>query len=494
MSLRGSSVRVLTRRSTVFSVLLAAFLLTLGLFGAGCSLDDGRPVFVDLETNGDGGPPTIDGGPVLADGGSDASDGAPSDGGPTGVSVQVVGATTALTVQEKRDFAALVTGTTDTAVTWSVDPLDGGAAPDADAGDDGGTTTASTGAITAGGTYTAPATPGTYTVVATSHADNSVRGSASFAVVAAPVAAITAPTIASANATGLTASVTAQAGSTFVWTALGGTITAGAGTNAITFSAGASGAVALSVVVTNAAGTTATGSANVAIVSAPVVSISVPATVTAGKTGIVASVPSQTSATYAWTITGGTITSGTTSTSITFTAGAVGTITVGCTVTVAGSATSGSTSVAVVAAPSAAITTVSSTPTGTTGIDASVAAQTGSSFAWSISGGTIASGNGTRAVKYTATTAGTLVLTVTVTNAAGDSANASANVVVANAPSTPTISAPTNATAAATGLLASITPQNGATYAWTITNGTITSATNGSSIVFTAGSTGSLGF
>lgn len=487
MVTRGSSLRALSRRSTVFSVLFVGFFVALGVLAAGCSLDDG-PVLVVAPSSSDGGPTVIEGGPVVADGGIDSGrDGAAPDSGPAEVTVQVVGATTPLTVQEKRDFAALVTGASDTAVTWSVDALDGGAA---DAGDGG--STSSTGNVTAGGTYTAPPTPGTYTVVATSHADPGASGTATFAVVAAPVATITAPALASANATGLAASVVAQSGATFVWTVTGGTITAGDGTNAVTFTAGASGAVTLGVVVTNEAGTTASGSTQVSIVSSPVVSISVPASVTAGKAGIVASVPSQTGATYAWTITGGAITSATNSTSITFTAGAAGTLTVGCTVTVGAASTPGSADVTVVAAPVAVITAPATAASGATGLTASVAAQTGATFTWSISGGTITAGDGTRAITFSAPSAGTLVLTVTVTNAAGDSVSASANVAVADPPSTPTIMAPASATTGASGLVATITPQSGASYAWSISGGTITTAQDSPTIVFTAGAVGTL--
>src|SRR5206468_1172899 len=56
------------------------------------------------------------------------------------------------------------------------------------------------------------------------------------------------------------------------------------------------------------------------------------------------------------------------------------------------------------------------------------------------------------------------------------------------------ITAPASAGANSTGNTASVTatPAAGATYAWTITNGTITSAANTSSISFTAGPSGSV--
>jgi hypothetical protein len=74
---------------------------------------------------------------------------------PSGAPVDVCGTQT---------FTATVVGTTNTAVTWSVQE-----------GASGGT-------ITAAGVYTAPSTPGTYHVVATSQADATASGTATVTV------------------------------------------------------------------------------------------------------------------------------------------------------------------------------------------------------------------------------------------------------------------------------------------------------------------------
>ena len=89
--------------------------------------------------------------------------------------------------------------------------------------------------VTVGG-LTSP--PGTTTVVVNP-------------VPATPV--ITAPASALAGATGLTASVPLHAGSSYLWGITNGTITAGATTNQITFTAGASGVTVLTVVETTVA-------------------------------------------------------------------------------------------------------------------------------------------------------------------------------------------------------------------------------------------------
>ena len=85
---------------------------------------------------------------------------------PAAITVAVNPNTVTLNTGATQTFTSTVTGSTNQNVTWSVD---GGAA--------GGT-------ITAAGLYTAPATPGTYTVRATSVADNTKSGTATVTVTA----------------------------------------------------------------------------------------------------------------------------------------------------------------------------------------------------------------------------------------------------------------------------------------------------------------------
>ncbi|HLK59643.1 MAG TPA: hypothetical protein VKU00_23990 [Chthonomonadaceae bacterium] len=73
----------------------------------------------------------------------------------SGISVSVTPLASKASIGGSQAFAATVTGTANTAVTWSVQEGNAG------------------GAITQAGVYTAPNTPGTYHVVATSQADNS---------------------------------------------------------------------------------------------------------------------------------------------------------------------------------------------------------------------------------------------------------------------------------------------------------------------------------
>lgn len=97
----------------------------------------------------------------------------------------------------------------------------------------------------------------TFGVVLTDATGCPVRGAVTVGVapgLAPPAPVITAPSQVTAAASGLVASVVDHPGSTYSWTIVNGTITAGQGTSQIVFSAGASGTTTLSVVETKASG------------------------------------------------------------------------------------------------------------------------------------------------------------------------------------------------------------------------------------------------
>lgn len=89
----------------------------------------------------------------------------------TGVAVDVQPRTASLPVNGARTFTATVTGTADLAVGWRVEP-------------------AGCGTVTQAGGYTAPATTGTCTVRATSHADATRSGTATVTVTPATPAGL----------------------------------------------------------------------------------------------------------------------------------------------------------------------------------------------------------------------------------------------------------------------------------------------------------------
>ena len=107
---------------------------------------------------------------------------------------------------------------------------------------------------------------GMYRVAATVNACASPQATTSVVIRAVPSTAISAPALACANSSGNPASVpSAGASATYDWSIANGTITSGAGTGAITFTAGGSGLVQLDVTVTDANGCTAEGAKSVTI-------------------------------------------------------------------------------------------------------------------------------------------------------------------------------------------------------------------------------------
>jgi hypothetical protein len=110
------------------------------------------------------------------------------------------------------------------------------------------------------------AAAGTYSVTATVAGCTSSPATTNVVVNTAPSSMITAPASVCPNTAGHTASVPdAGVGATYSWSITNGTITGGAGTRTITFTAGASGSVMLNVTVQHG-GCSSMGSKNVAIV------------------------------------------------------------------------------------------------------------------------------------------------------------------------------------------------------------------------------------
>ena len=110
------------------------------------------------------------------------------------------------------------------------------------------------------------AASGTYSVTATVAGCTSAPATTVATVNPIPSSAITAPSSVCPGATGQAASVPdAGGGATYAWTIGNGTITAGSGTQAITFTAGTSGTVSLNVTVTSGSGCASAGAASIPI-------------------------------------------------------------------------------------------------------------------------------------------------------------------------------------------------------------------------------------
>lgn len=371
---------------------------------------------------------------------------------------------------------------------------------------------------------------GTLTLGVVALRSGSVRvGSRDVGVVPAPLT----PTITSANAvnpssTGNVATVFANPSMKYAWTATGATLTSSSagvtsnGLNRITFTAKTASPITLSVVEKNLAGAvSAPGTATIAVFAGAPKTPAITATspVTAGNPGRTASVPLRTGFSYAWTIAGGTITSAGggagvptgTKNVVTYTPGAAGTLTLTCTETVGSYyGMPGSKAVTVIAAPTTPVISASSpVPPFTPGLTASVVAQTGMTYSWSIVGGTLTSpstgdtAGGLNTVTYTSGGPGPLTLSAVELNALGDAGTpGTASVTVSlplTPPLTPTISAPASMLTGASAT-ASVVARSNLLYAWTISGGTLTSAGGASgvtvngvnSVTFVAGAPGSL--
>jgi hypothetical protein len=182
--------------------------------------------------------------------------------------------------------------------------------------DGSGATVASGAGSTSGGSntfmFTAPgATTLTISYVETDTGSSATgQGSTSVAVAPLPVPPVlTAPANATANQSGLAASVSNANGAlTYNWSITGGTFSGGGTTatgTSVTFSVGASGSAVLSCVAVNAANKqSAAGTATVPIgpqVQAPSFVTVCPLFVTVGDTGIALGITARSGFTYQWT-------------------------------------------------------------------------------------------------------------------------------------------------------------------------------------------------
>jgi len=297
---------------------------------------------------------------------------------------------------------------------------------------------------------------------------------------------ITAASPVCSNSTGNTASTVVTSGATYSWTITNGVITAGAGTSSITYTAGSSGTTTLGVTVTKS-GCSKTCTKSISITALPQCTITATSPVCGDSTGNTASTATA-GATYLWTITNGAITSANNIQTITYTAGSTGYTNLSVTVTKSGCSKTCAKSVSITPLPDCTITAASPVCGSSTGNTASTATA-GATYLWTITNGAITSANNIQTITYTAGSSGTTTLGVTVTKL-GCSRTCTKGISITPLPDC-TITAPSSVCYNSTGNNAS-TATSGATYLWTITNGTITSANNIQNITFSAGSSGNI--
>jgi uncharacterized repeat protein (TIGR03803 family) len=303
-------------------------------------------------------------------------------------------------------------------------------------------------------------------------------------------------TICAGNSTNLSVALTGTGPWTLSWA--DGFVQSGIGSNPATRSVSPSTTTTYSVssVTDTKCVGFVSGSAKVTVTPPPSASIAAPASACSGATGLTASVPDAgAGATYAWSITNGTITGGASARTVTFTAGASGAVHLQATVTSGPCSPSSSVDIPIANRPTAA---VSGGATICAGQSTPLSIVLTGTAPWALNWSDgfqqvgIVSNPATRNVNPVSTTTYTVTSVVDATACTGNSSGSAA--ITVNPSPNATITAPSSACPGATGLAASVPDAgSGATYAWTITNGAITSGAAARSITFNAGATGPVG-
>ena len=123
---------------------------------------------------------------------------------PPVVSVQLNQTSATISTAGTQQFTATVTGTSNTAVTWSVNSTTGGSS--------------NVGTVSSSGLYTAPAQFGSYTVTATSVADTSKNASAAVTVLGSVAITPANAVIGSGATQQFSATVQGESTTSFAWT------------------------------------------------------------------------------------------------------------------------------------------------------------------------------------------------------------------------------------------------------------------------------------
>lgn len=317
------------------------------------------------------------------------------------------------------------------------------------------------------------------TIVATGCAANSSAYSVS--VTTAPTSTITGATNV---CSGGTFSYSAPSATTYAWTVTGGTISgsATASTVSVVWGAGPAGSVSL-LTANGICNSTSTVATIINTTPAPV--ITGPSAICSGTANIY-STGFNSNYTYTWTITNGTYTFAGNNNTINVTPNTGATsVTVAVLASLNGTTCNGSSSKAVTvsATPTVSVTGNASVCQNSTQVYTGVGAST---YTFSVTGGVITSTTASTATVVWGPNSGTV--SVTGTSAAGCSSSGSLAVTVNPLPSSEIAgSAQVCANNPST---YNVTSQSGATYAWTVTGGTISGSATGSSINVNWGAAG----
>ncbi|MFM9840873.1 MAG: beta strand repeat-containing protein, partial [Cyclobacteriaceae bacterium] len=288
---------------------------------------------------------------------------------------------------------------------------------------------------------------------------------------------------------------TAGSGNNYVWSISGGTITAGAGTNSVTvtWNGAGPGTLQLTETIPVTLCSVATPTFNVTINANPTPVIGGTSTVCANQPGFTYTTAPAAGRSYSWSVTGGTITAGAATNTITVSWGGSGAGSVQLTETI--SSTSCSTiatafPVTINPLPTPTISGANSACENQSGVVYTTSGS-GNNYVWSISGGTITAGAGTNSVTVTWNGAGpgTLQLMETIPVTLCSVTTPTFNVTI-NANPTPVIGGTSTVCANQPGFTYTTAPAAGRSYAWSVTGGTITAGAATNTITVSWGGSG----
>lgn len=305
-----------------------------------------------------------------------------------------------------------------------------------------------------------------------------------------PQASISGPATVCANSSGSVYTSPNQAGHSYAWTVSGGSIASGQGTNSVNINWGSAGNGLLSLTETDIHGCDTTVTYNVAIQPRPTPLIAGPLAACENTGGHIYSVQNIAGHTYAWAVTGGAITAGQGSNSLTVSWGGLGAGTVtlqqssplGCDTTV-------SYSVNILNKPNPSISGPSPVCANASGQVYTTANTPGNNYLWTVTGGAIAAGQGSNSITVTWGAAGNGLITLQ-EGAPGNCDTTVSFAVTIHPRPAPVISGPLQFCENTAGATYSTANNAGNTYVWTVTGGSITAGQGSASINVHWGSAG----
>lgn len=275
----------------------------------------------------------------------------------------------------------------------------------------------------------------------------------------------------------------------YTWTVTGGIIISGQGTTSISVNWGNGSGGQVCVTAGNTCGNSSPNCITITLLSPPATPGSITGNVTPCTTqlGVSYSIASVTNATtYTWTVTGGTIASGQGTTSITVNWGNSSSgqvcVTAGNT---CGNSAQNCLSINLMSAPASpgAITGTLSPCTLQAGVSYSIAnVSNATTYNWTVTGGTIASGQGTTSITVNWGNSGSGQVCVNAGNTCGNSTPTCIAISMINPPTTPAVSGPTPVCQNNPGTY-STPAQTGVTYAWSVPTGATITAGQGTNAI-----------